>query len=249
MNDEKYNLFYVFNRLINDTNDSVETILARYFIQNFYRAKNFNIYDIAADCNVSRSSIRRFAERLGYKNFRNLKEVMIKNAIQSKSVKDSIYRQDITNSITAIVNELNGRMDTDQVDIICDRIRQCNNFYIICSGSSLSAVKDFQVKLAAKGRLSQLIHGDEKVSYLVHNSQVNDCILIITVSGKIGIALKPDFKSIESDTILLTVNRIDEFEDVYQKCYYMSHLDHSKDPNLYRKYGLNYVLDIIANHY
>lgn len=48
MEDKEYNLFYALNRLINNTEESVDTILAKYFLENYFKAKDFNIYAIAA---------------------------------------------------------------------------------------------------------------------------------------------------------------------------------------------------------
>lgn len=249
MKDKEYNLFYALNRLVNNTEESVDTILARYFLRNYFKAKDFNIYDIAADCHVSRSSIRRFAENLGYQNFQNLKKTMIDNCQELPSIDDQNYRTLLTSTIVNIAEELNHRMDTDQVDVICDCIRRSNNFYIVCSGASLSAVKDFQVRLSAKNKISRIINGEENLTYLKKVVTDQDCILIISVSGVSVVDLQNYFKEISAEKILITADRIDSFEDNYSKVYYMSHLDHSHNPDLYRKYGLSYLLDILVNHY
>lgn len=246
MEDKEYNLFYALNRLINDTEESVDTILAEYFLENFFKAKDFNIYDIAADCHVSRSSIRRFAENLGYQNFQNLKKNMIN---ELPSIDDQKYRTLLTNTIVNIAEELNHRMDTDQVDVICNCIRKSKKFYVVCSGASLSAVKDFQVRLVAKNKIFRIINGEEKLTYLKKIVTDQDCILIISISGVFAIELQDYFKEINAEKILITADRIDSFEKSYSKVYYMSHLDHSHNPDLYRKYGLNYLLDILVNHY
>lgn len=249
MEDKEYNLFYALNRLINNTEESVDTILAKYFLENYFKAKDFNIYAIAADCHVSRSSIRRFAENLGYQNFQNLKKNMIDNCKQLPSIDDQKYRALLTNTIVNIAEELDHRMDTDQVDVICECIRRSHNFYIVCSGASLSAVKDFQVRLAAKNKVSRIINGEEKLAYLKNILTDQDCILIISVSGISAVDLQNYFKEIGAEKILITANRIASFEEDYSKVYYMSHLDHSHNPDLYRKYGLSYLLDILVNHY
>lgn len=249
MQDKQYDIFYVLNRLINDTDDSVETVLAQYFLQNYFKARNYNIYDIAAACHVSRSSIRRFAQNLGYQNFQTLKKDMIENDQKPQSIEDRNYRNFLTNTIINIVEELNHRMDTDQVSVICKYIESSNNFYIVTSGASLSAIKDFQVKLSAKGRISKLINGEEKLSYLKSKATNKDCILITSVSGATGVKLKKYFATIPAVKILITADRIDSFDVGYSKVYFMSHFDHSKTPELYRIYGLNYFLDILANHY
>lgn len=70
MEDKEYNLFYALNRLINDTEESVDTILAEYFLGN-----------------------------LGYQNFQNLKKNMINDSQQLPSIDDQKYRTLLTNTI------------------------------------------------------------------------------------------------------------------------------------------------------
>lgn len=248
MDDKKYNLLYVLNRLVNDENTDVNATLARYFITNFYKAKDFNIYDIATECDVSRSSIRRFAKELGYVNFWTLKRLMIEEGKQPIRIPNDKYREDLTNNIDSIIGELNERMNTDQVAVICDWIRSAENFYIVCSGGTLSAIKDFQVNLASKGKLSQIIYNEESIKYLSKNIGKKDKILVISISGVAANRFLDMFDNDIAPKMLITANRVTNFDN-FQKVYYMSHLDHSKDPVFYRKYGLSYLLDILANCY
>nr|WP_259686267.1 hypothetical protein [Lactobacillus helveticus] len=46
MKDKEYNLFYALNRLANNTEGPVDIILARCFLRNYFKAKDFNIYDM-----------------------------------------------------------------------------------------------------------------------------------------------------------------------------------------------------------
>ncbi|MBP2058092.1 DNA-binding MurR/RpiR family transcriptional regulator [Lactobacillus colini] len=249
MNEKQYDIFYILNRFINDTSDSIDSILAKYFIDNYYDAKNFNIYNIAAECNVSRASIRRFAEKIGYKNFQNLKKEMILYSKKPQNLNKINYRKQLTNTIVSMTEELNQRMDTNQVSVICRKIKEAVHFYIICFGASLSAVKDFQVRLSAQGKIFKLVHNREDIQALKEIVTKEDLLIVISISGRSALAYQDMFKKLDMLKMLVTVDRIDDFSDDYDDVYFLSHLDHSHDPSMYRKYGLNYFLDILANEY
>ena len=249
MNEEKYNLLYALNRNVNDSYDSVDKVLSEYFINNWDKASEFNIYEIAAECNVSRASIRRFAEKLGYGNFQNLKRMMIINNQKTPNIARENFRKLLTESIVSITEELDERMNSDQVRIICEEMRRCNNFYIFSAGQSFSAVKDFQVKLSEYGKIAKLIYRKEDLDFLIENGNQDDLVLVISITGKLAIDNKKALHDLNCRKILVTVNRLTDFSLYFTKCYFLSHLDHSANANMYRKYGLNYFLDILANEY
>lgn len=249
MNEEKYNLLYALDRNVNDSYNSVDKVLSEYFISNWDKANNFNIYEIAVECNVSRASIRRFAEKIGYGNFRNLKRMMIMNKQKTSRIAKENYRKMLTESIVSITEELDERMNSDQVKIICDKIKNSKNFYIFSSGQSFSAVKDFQVRFAEYGKIAKLIYRQEDLKFLVENTNEEDLVLIISITGKLAVTSQKILKDLKCKKILVTVNRLIDFTPYFTKCYFLSHLDHSTNANMYRKYGLNYFLDILANEY
>lgn len=249
MNERKYNLLYELNRFINDADDSVDEVLAIYFLTNFSNAKFFNIYDIAAECNVSRSSIRRFAKKLGYDNFLSLKKYMISvSEIHDQTFPDANYRKVLTISIHDVINELDERMDTDQVEYICKKIMQSKNVYLTCNGNSLSAVKNFQVNCSAIGQPSKLIYGKNKFSMLTGKSTSRDLLIVISLSGIYSNEISTILKQFKGHKILVTVNRLAPFGKFYDNIYYLSHTNHSEDTNIYREYGLNYFFGILSNH-
>lgn len=74
---QELNRYGVLNSLISILNegeeDSSDVVIAKYLLQNFNHLQNLNIYDMAGECFVSRATIRRFAQRLGFDNFKILK--------------------------------------------------------------------------------------------------------------------------------------------------------------------------------
>ena len=72
------NKYGLLNALLNIINtyeeDSSKVVIAKYLLSNFSNINQINIYDAAEECAVSRASIRRFSQDIGFENFRNLKQ-------------------------------------------------------------------------------------------------------------------------------------------------------------------------------
>lgn len=245
-----YNLLYSLNDEL-DKNDtgSVNFVLARYFIKNFERIPESNIYQMAEDCNVSRASIRRFSIAMGFENFAEMKKVIGRHLPKVISIPDKNYRELLTGNLIRIANELDERMNTHEIDVICNRIKQAKKVVILASRTSMSNAKDFQIELASKGKLTYIVSDDSINSMIFNDFESNDYVITLSVSGLFAQSVSAKLKQIHCIKDLITVNRLDDFSTVFDHVYFMSHLDHSTNPDIYRAYGLHYFLDIIQNHF
>ena len=86
------------NSLIEIVNNNMEedaatSVLARYFLVNFNRLPELNIYDVAENCFVTRSSVRRFCQSLGFDNYKELKKQLEILGIKKDNIKifDNLY--------------------------------------------------------------------------------------------------------------------------------------------------------------
>ncbi len=245
-----YNLLYSLNAKL-DKNDigSIDFILSKYFIQNLYLIPESNIYQIAEDCNVSRASIRRFSKSLGFENFAHMKRLIRNHSPQNEIISDKNYRELLTGNLIRIANELDERMDTHEIDVICNRIKNSDDLFIFASKTSMSNARDFQIELASKGKLAYIIDDVVGSNPMLNKIKKDDYVITLSITGLFAKSIKDSLKPFECTNDLITVNRIEDFSDFYTNVYYMSHLDHSKNPDIYRAYGLHYFLDIIQNHF
>ncbi|AYJ43060.1 MurR/RpiR family transcriptional regulator [Lactiplantibacillus pentosus] len=249
MDNTLYNILYkLSNELDTKDPESTNFILSAYLLKNFATISEVSIYDIAAECNVSRSTIRRFAKQIGFENFAVLKKLIKQYHHPVEQVSDKKYREMLTNSLINIANELDERMDTHEVDVICERIRRAENVYIFTSEPSISSARDFQVNLASKGYISYVITDFSEYNTILNQISHKDYVLTLSVSGMFARTIDSVIARLTCILDLITANRIFDYEKDYSHVYYMSHLDYSKNPEIYRSYGLHYFLDIIQNH-
>jgi len=250
MNNNLYGILYSLNSKL-DNNDigSIEFTLAQFFITNFKNIPDENIYQIAEDCNVSRASIRRFSKSLGFENFANMKESVKKYLSPKTSIPDKNYRELLTGNLIMIANELDERMNTHEIDVICNRIRNSHRLFIFVSKASISSAKDFQIELANKGKISYIISEISPNQSIIKEISKDDYIITLSISGVFAKNVIKSNSIFDCTNDLITINRISDFSNYFTHVYYMSHLDHSNSPDIYRAYGLRYFLDIIQNHF
>lgn len=244
----KNDIFYYLVKLSNDDLNSIDSILSKYFIKNFSHADKFNIYDISEECNVSRASVRRFCQKIGFKNFADMKNFIKKYDLSkvNKGYEDSKYRENLTKQIMAITSELDSRMDTDEVSKICNAISEADKFYLLVPSIENYISRNLKIGLAQCGKI---IYSIENLQNEMNEITKKDVVLVISVAGNYASYISDVIYNINAQTILLTANRIDDFESVFSKVYYLSHLDQTFNAEVYRQYAIPYFINIIINHY
>lgn len=140
----KINRLSLLNSLFNVLNENNQGdpyfILAEYFLEHYHELSRLNIYDVAADCFVSRSSIRRFCQAIGYENFVAFKDEFAQYDDQRASFQKHAgrenYRETLTQEINAMIAELDQRMNTAEVERLAERIHDAREVVFLTSVSA-----------------------------------------------------------------------------------------------------------------
>jgi DNA-binding MurR/RpiR family transcriptional regulator len=251
------NRLSLLNSLLSVINENEEddayAVLAHYFLDHYSELDQLNIYDVAADCFISRSSIRRFCQSIGCDNFRTLKneygEYDDKKENRLNYMNKTSFRSCLTDDINGIIAELNNRMNTKEVDIIVDRIHNAHRVVLLAADTSASAIKDFQQNLVFCGKIIRIISETFTDNTLLVKMTRDDYLMTFSMSGVFANAAKELVKNCHAYKTLVTVSRRPEFTEFYDKVYHLSALDRSSMADIFGKYGVNYMLDVIASTY
>lgn len=244
-------LFSVMNE--NDEKDS-NYVLAHYFLEHYHQLDQLNIYDVAADCFVSRSSVRRFCQSIGYDNFLDLKTEFKKYDDQFShymlhSNREN-YREFLTHEINEMIQELDKRMNISEVDIIAERIYKSPNVVFLTSDSSTAFAKEFQRSMVFHGKIIHLISEAYTDNTLIGRLDEKDYLFTISTTGMFAKAALEYIEPSKAFKVLVTVSRDPVFKDYFNKIYHLSAIDRSEEGrSVYGKYGINYMLDIIYSAY
>lgn len=243
-------LFAVINE--NNQDDSY-FILAHYFLEHYSELGNLNIYEVAEECFVSRASVRRFCQSIGYDNFKDLKTEVKEYSdefifhIEHSNRND--YRSYLTSEINAMIKELDERMNTQEVDRIVDCIHDSRYVVFLTSDTSTARVKEFQQSMILCGKIVRIISDMYTDNDLFNCLNEKDYLITISATGRFASAAEEIVKSSKAYRVLITVNRDEKFKGYYDRIYHLSAKDRSNEKTVYGKYGVDYMFDIIYSRY
>ncbi len=246
-----HSLFSVLNDYPPEDSNAV---LALYFLEHYRKLSELNIFDVAADCFVSRSSVRRFCQSIGYENFIDLKtefrEYDDQMAHFTQHVEKDNYRESLTKEINAMIAELDQRMNHAETDKMADRIKNSRFVVFLTSETSTSIIRTFQQSMVLHGKIIYLISDSYTENNLLNKLDQRDYLIVLSATGVFAKACEDYIKPIKAYKALVTVNRDEGFKSQYDRVYHLSAQDRSQDGSLvYGKYGLTYMFDVIYATY
>lgn len=255
MNINRMSLLGSLFSVINDNNQEDSSyILANYFLENYHKLSELNIFDVAEECYVSRSSVRRFCKSIGYENFLELKKQFKEyddqyDCYMNHSNRDN-YRERLTCEINEMIKELDVRMNIDEVDKIIKGIYESRYIVFLTSDTSTSIIQEFQKSMIFFGKVIRIISDMYTDKALISSLDERDMLFVISASGTFAKASRDYVENSKAKKILVTVNRSKEFKDWYDKIYHLSATDRSDDGrSVYGKYGITYMFDVIYSAY
>lgn len=255
MNINRLSLLNSLFSVINENNqDDSNYILAHYFLEHYSNLSELNIYEVAADCFVSRSSVRRFCKSIGYENFLDLKEAFSQYDDQYSRYmihanRDN-YRENLTREINEMIKELDQRMNTDEMVKIAERIHDHRHVIFLTSDTSTSIIRQFQQSMIFHGKIIRLISDAYTDRTLMNILDKRDMIFTISATGMFAKVSKNYVSKCDAYKVLITTNRDKVFSEWYDKVYHLSAKDRSNEGRgVYSTYGMTYMFDIIYSAY
>lgn len=153
---------------------------------------NYNINEMAEECNTSTSSIVRFCRKLGFDKFQDFKTNLILSVSNADSNEKIIYEdisledstEEIVEKITMInlkaISNTKALIDTEQLEKAIEALDKADNIYLYGVGGSGLVAMDFQYKL---------LRIDKKAfMYLDSHSQLTSAINITKNDVAVGIS-------------------------------------------------------------
>ena len=149
----------LFKIIDNNDEANIDYVIAKYFIENYKKLGTLNIYDVAEECYVSRSSIRRFCKQIGYNNFLDLKSAFkdydYKYNYFAKYHERDEYREWYKNEIIATLEELDELVDQEALKDMARRIHDGHRVFFIASYNSIHVVNEFRRPLVLPSQDNQ----------------------------------------------------------------------------------------------
>ncbi|MFB1050189.1 MurR/RpiR family transcriptional regulator [Paraliobacillus sp. JSM ZJ581] len=241
--------------IINEEEDSGEHAITEYLLYNIHNKSDITINEIVDEAFVSRSSVRRYCNKLGYKNFSELKnsltDIIFPSNLHLRNFEPvQEYRSNIMNELSHTIIEMNHMINDEVIDRLVNLFYMYKNITLISPNNTSSNLLKFQQELFYAKKIIRVVNNNFDSDYINNVSAQSSLILTISVSGFFAKEVNENMSKVNGKKILITGNRSQEFIDLYDEVIYLSR-DNIESDNLglFGKYGITYLFDLISEHY
>lgn len=230
-----------------------DRVLAQYFLSHFDHLRELNIYDVANDCFVSRSGIRRFCQSIGFDNFSDLKAEADEwqrqcNYFIGYSVRPN-YKEYLAQSIAEMVQEINCYATPSVLDKLAESIHESYHIVLFTSDFSGMAARSFQQSMVVMGKLVQIVSDAHYMLEFLEELTEKDLLITVSATGNFATLMEPVIQKLKCYKVLLTLNRDKRFWTDYHQVIYLSERDTTFRRTVHSQYGMTYFFDILYSHY
>lgn len=151
----------------------------QYIYHHKRECQKMSIQDLARACNVSHTSIIRFAKKLGLDGYSELK-VHLKWGLENKSNFDS----HVTTSVAKELKDTINMLETGDFDNILRLIDEAKRIFVYGSGQVQDhAAQEFKREFAYRRKIMHVIEGHSEIDTTLHYVNTSDLFILISLSG------------------------------------------------------------------
>lgn len=238
-----------------DAPTSPDTVLARYFLDHFKNMSDLNVYDVADECLVSRSSIHRFCHRIGYQNFKEMKADFQTETKHYDYFMSLAGRSDFIDymklELIKMIVDLNEQITQNTLDEIATRIHDAKEVVMISSYSGSMYLFKFQRPLILSGKIIRIMTdqlSEEQYSFL-RKLDKESFVIVFSAMGNYAATNIKIMEQLEVYKALVTASYREDIKVPYDKVYYLSKDDYTNVKSVYTEYGLSFFFDILYSTY
>lgn len=253
MNINKNSAITVLLSIINRSDkNSVDFVLAKYFLEHIFDMQHLNVFDISQECFVDRSSIRRFCKKYGFENFKEFK-LQMKVILDSRSYMFSYlgsgnYCTLLEQQFSEMLHDMNTLFTKDILQKLAKEIYASDKVYILVSDFSRYACEKFQRSMLYANKILYVLSNHyEDILYNTQDKQ--NLVLTFSVTGHYARDIIEIVQDNNQRNYLFTTNRDPFFTKYYNKIYYLSTEEHVNKRSVFSDYSLEVLQELIFNEY
>ena len=170
---------------------AVEKKMANFFITSIDIVPDKTVTEIADICDVSEASIIRFAKKIGYSGFYQMKIELAKSSIQGSSISrhdtapeniKSVIEKSLAITLDNIRDSYKN-LSTIELEKAVHLLATCENVFFFAAGNSYPPCLDFVYKLGRLGIRGHLSETPERSLLQARNMKNGDIAFILSHSG------------------------------------------------------------------
>lgn len=173
-----------FDELINNNYSKLnenDLYILKFICSNKKECSNLSINKLGDKCNVSRTTILRFTQKLGFKGYSEFKVFL---RWQEEDQADNVIEKDYVNKFYLDIEETKKNLKRKNLWEICKLLYEADRVFIYGTGMTQKAVaKEMQRTFLASRKYFYVIEGETEIQTLLSDITKKDVIIIISLSG------------------------------------------------------------------
>ena len=234
------------SELVSDNYDALnknDFYIYQYIVHHQKEVQKMTIYELAEQCNISHTSILRFAKKLGLDGFGELK-VCLKWELNRKKKFD----RDKVNLIVGEYNDVIKDMLHTDIEGLLEKIHNAQRVYIYATGQAQYLVaQEMKREFVHVGKLMVVVDGLAELDFLLLQALENDFFIIISRSGvhESAVCLARALKNLGIPSLGIALDFMGELEKYVD--YYIGYKTDSIQVGKEEQYQCSVPLFLIAN--
>jgi RpiR family glv operon transcriptional regulator len=169
----------IINRHRQELNDT-DMLIYKYILQHRAEVRHISIHELAKSCAVSSTTIVRFAQKLGFDGFGDLKAVL-----KLEEGERSYYSADVLEDLRSFYAQTTERVLKRNFDSASRLMHEANRVFIFASGYVQSNVAQELKRLFFYDNvLIYEISGQEEFTSLSRSLTADDIFIFVSLSGE-----------------------------------------------------------------
>lgn len=245
-------LFSIVNK---GEKESSDYAIAYYLLEHYQNLKNINIIDMATDCFVDRSTIRRFFHRYGFDNFQEFKQ-NYSDEFEERYFKDVPFKNyhdyimDLNHNILCMMNQYALKRDkSEDINQFIDRMYQARTIILMGDESFYGDMDNIQQYMLALGKIVLIITSNVEHHAVLTNVTKEDCIIVLSLKGAYYKTVKDIISYSNCCKMLITRSGKKEWYDDFDYIAQLTSESNQIDDEIYRRYAMTYFIDIMLHTY
>lgn len=243
-------LLAVLNR---SPHDSMDSTLARYFLERFDRLADLNVYDVAEECFTSRSGIRRFCQSIGLDNFSDLKsyawEWSRHRRLFSRYADHDNYREHLMAELANMDRAINEAVPEHMLDRLAGLLHRSERIVILTSDFSSGAVRQFQQSMLYLRKVVDIVTDSTGDVSQLDALTREDTLIVISEHGNYARAVQAALASSPVERVLVTVDADKKTMSGFAHALRLSSGPSTAERTVFAQYGITYLFDLLYNRY
>lgn len=173
------------NRNYNALNEN-DLMIWRFIQEHKQACAEISIEELATICNISRTTISRFTQKLGFDGFREFK-LHLKFELEIHEEKDSILLEDVCSDYHKCIDTMK---DANLIEVF-QHIESANRLFVYGTGEVQNAASKMIKRMFLNTkRFFITLYGKNELMMAIENMNKDDVMIIISLSGENPLAIE-----------------------------------------------------------